>query len=182
MEQPNMIPKHRDFIVKGTEHYSGVVDEGDLVYFEPEPANTFDSNAIKVLNKLGNMVGYVPRDVAIELQKFRHGKYPYYCAQVKEMWEGDSDELPIILAHFANQPDELPYSPQRWIEPNSKRKEATKYPIWLNRIMFLLPVFFSICGSVIAVRLTDNLLIGIIVLVLMMYIGINLYIRRVDVR
>lgn len=175
-----MVPKHREFIVKGTEHYSGIVKEGDSVYFEAEPTNTFDSNAIKVLNGLGNIVGYVPRDEADEFQTFRVGKYPYYCARVKKMWEGDSNEVPIISAHFANQPNELPYSAQKWMESNSPRKEATKYPIWLNRILFLLPVFFSICGSVIAFKLTDSLLIAIVIFVLVMYFGINLYIRRVD--
>ncbi len=175
-----MVPKHREFIVKGTEHYSGIVKEGDSVYFEAEPTNTYDSNAIKVLNEQGNIIGYVPRDEAIELHVFRNGKYPYYSAKVKGMWEGDSDEVPIISAHFANQPNELPNSAQRWIKPNSPFKEVTRYPIWLNRILFLLPVFFSICCSVIAFKLTDSLFIGIVIFVLVMYFGINLYIRRVD--
>ena len=43
-----------------TEFLRAAVQHGDAVVLEPEPDNTFDPNAIKVLKK-GIHVGYVPR-------------------------------------------------------------------------------------------------------------------------
>lgn len=40
------------------------VAEDDLLQFELDPDNEFDPNAVKVLSKLGNQIGYLSRETA----------------------------------------------------------------------------------------------------------------------
>ena len=40
------------------------VEEDDKLRLEAEPTNPYDSNAIKVLSKNGNQIGYLNRDIA----------------------------------------------------------------------------------------------------------------------
>jgi len=44
------------------------VSEGEKLVIEPEPENPHDSNAIKVLVASGQMIGYLPKDIAARLQ------------------------------------------------------------------------------------------------------------------
>ena len=44
------------------------VAEDDLLSLELEPANPYDPNAVKVLSKAGNQIGYLGRDVAERLR------------------------------------------------------------------------------------------------------------------
>ena len=110
-----MSVKNRKFNLAGTTFYDGKVRAGSLVFFSLEPDNPEDSNAIKVLNKDNEIVGYIPKESAAEIQKFISGKYPHYCAKVKEIWEGDLGKIPQVLSHFATTPQELPYKMQDWI-------------------------------------------------------------------
>lgn len=139
-----MSPKNRSFHVAGIGHYSTEFEEDDLVYFELEPSNPYDKNAIKILNKHYEQIGYVPRENAEEIQKFVVGKYPHYCARIDEVWEGSrGDDMPNVLAHFANNPKELPYPEQRWL--NSKNVDTSnlkpKLPVALNWAIVILGFF-----------------------------------------
>lgn len=107
--------KNRKFNLAGVTFYEAKVSEGEVVYFQLEPLNPKDSNAIKVLNKDMEIIGYVPVENAIEIQSFLKGKYPRYCARVKEIWQHDGIRVPKILAHFSLLADELPYDEQVWI-------------------------------------------------------------------
>jgi hypothetical protein len=107
--------KNRKFNVAGSSIYKAEVRVGDIVHFVLEPDNPADKNAIKVLNSDGDTIGYVPKTNAAEFQKFRLGKYPYYCAKVKEVWQGEISSVPKVLAHFTKLEEELPYKPQKWL-------------------------------------------------------------------
>ena len=110
-----MPSKNRKFNVAGSAFYHGLVSAGDLVFFSLEPDNPKDKNAIKILNRDNQLIGYVPKESAKEFHLFINGKYPFYCAKVKEIWEADIGMLPKILAHFANSPTELPYEAQEFL-------------------------------------------------------------------
>ena len=110
-----MVPKNRKFNVAGSTFYSGKVESGDLVFFSLEPDNPKDKNAIKILNAKGDFIGYVPKESAKEFHEFIAGKYPHYCAKVKEIWDADFGKIPKILSHFANDPAELPYEKQDFL-------------------------------------------------------------------
>lgn len=45
------------------------VKEGDIVTFLPEPENTYDKNAVLVLDKEGRKLGYLPKRVNKKLLK-----------------------------------------------------------------------------------------------------------------
>ena len=107
--------KNRKFNVAGSTIYEGLVEAGDIVHFVLEPNNLQDKNAIQVINASGEIIGYVPKTSAAEFQAFRLGKYPYYCAKVKEVWQGSFSDVPKILAHFAKDESELPYQSQKWL-------------------------------------------------------------------
>jgi hypothetical protein len=44
------------------------VEEGDSLILALEPENEWDKNAIKVLSKLGNQIGYLNREMAIKVK------------------------------------------------------------------------------------------------------------------
>ncbi|KAL9237912.1 hypothetical protein vseg_012405 [Gypsophila vaccaria] len=50
--------------IVGVEHYSGRIIGRESVGLVREPLNTYDGNAIKVLNTRGNQVGHIERNVA----------------------------------------------------------------------------------------------------------------------
>ena len=106
--------KNRKFNVAGATIYQAKVSAGDLVFFQLEPNNPNHGDAIKILNQLNQVVGYIPRGSVDEIQLFRQGKYPYYCAKVKELWRGSEGLVPQVLAHFASDISELPYAGQAW--------------------------------------------------------------------
>lgn len=78
--------KNRKFNVAGSTIYTAKVNAGDVVHFVLEPHNPVDKNAIRIINPHDETIGYVPKASAVEFQEFRTGKYPFYCAKVKEVW------------------------------------------------------------------------------------------------
>ncbi len=133
-----MTIKNRKFNVAGIGFHSNQYEEEDLIYFELEPTNEFDSNAIKVLNSNLDQIGYVPREKAKEFYELLEDDYQYYCAKIIEIWEGnDGDAMPKVLAHFANDPSELPYPEHEWIsssanQPKKAPRLKTKFPVAFN--------------------------------------------------
>jgi hypothetical protein len=145
-----MNTKNRSFNVAGISHYSADFEEGELVYFELEPSNPYDSNAIKVLNESYVQIGYVPKDKAVEINDLLNGGYPHYCARIKEVWEGSyGDTIPKVLAHFANKSTELPYSEQNFVNLRSNYvpsifKIRPKLPIALNCMIMIVGILTSL--------------------------------------
>jgi hypothetical protein len=45
------------------------VREGETVCLNPEPSNQFDSNAIAVITRSGERIGYIPRGLAAALSR-----------------------------------------------------------------------------------------------------------------
>jgi hypothetical protein len=107
--------KNRKFNVAGSTIYTAKVSAGDIVHFVLEPNNPADKNAIRIINPNGETIGYVPKASAVEFQEFRTGKYPFYCAKVKEVWAGEISNVPKVLAHFTKAEEELPYQSQKWL-------------------------------------------------------------------
>lgn len=108
--------KNRKFNIAGSTIYTAKVGVGDVVYFVLEPNNPADKNALRIVNADGETVGYVPKASAIEFQEFRTGKYPFYCAKIKEVWQGELSLVPKVLAHFTKTEEELPYASQKWFK------------------------------------------------------------------
>ena len=129
-----MIPKNRKFNVAGVSFHQASVSIGDEIYFELEPANPYDSNAVKVLKSNGVVLGHVPKDISGDITKLLKGKYPNYSAYIYEIWEmrdGDKHfDFPKIMDHFANQSNELPSRGQERVEAPSKvvNKAANEMP------------------------------------------------------
>lgn len=70
-----------EFSIAGMSHRDGIDDhlgefEGTLV---PEPANPYDSNAIKILAADGHHVGYVPKDTTDEIRQNSTLPCTCYC-------------------------------------------------------------------------------------------------------
>lgn len=59
------------------------VEENDLLSLKLEPENEFDSNAIKVLSKLGNQIGYLSRETA---ERVRPAMLNEVSITVKASW------------------------------------------------------------------------------------------------
>ncbi len=107
--------KNRKFNVAGSTIYKAKVSAGDRVHFVLEPNNPADKNAIRIVNSDGDTIGYVPKASAVEFQEFRAGKYPFYCAKIKEVWQGNLSDVPKVLVHFTKTEDELPYEACKWL-------------------------------------------------------------------
>jgi hypothetical protein len=86
----------RVFYVAGARHYIGCDGEiceealellkGDQLILKPEPSNIYDKNAIKILDKEGNHVGYLPRyycESVLEYMK-KNGKYSCTVLEVNQ--------------------------------------------------------------------------------------------------
>jgi hypothetical protein len=176
-----MNPKNRKFNVAGIGHYSDDYEEGELVYFELEPSNKFDSNAIKVLNSKLDQIGYVPRDKAAEFNELIDGKYPHYCAKILEIWDGnDGDAMPKVIAHFSNHPSELPFPEQEWI--NSGKNEAkhpiqlkVKLPVALNWVLLIIGVALLFGIWKVLQELVDNYFISAAVVLVIGYLFLHVF-------
>ena len=59
------------------------VAEEDSLILKPEPDNTFDRNAVKVLSKFGNQIGYLNRDLAEKVSPALENSTKMY---VKASW------------------------------------------------------------------------------------------------
>lgn len=117
-----MLAKNRKFNVAGTSFHSGKSRTGSIIFLAHEPENIKDNNAIQVLNGKMELIGYLPRELAKEVIGFKSGKFPHYCAKVVELWKVPDGEnkgqiIPKVLSHFANKPEELPYTAQPWVDP-----------------------------------------------------------------
>lgn len=175
-----MLAKNRKFKVTGASFYKNDSEEDELVFFELEPDNPHDKNAIKVLNAEGLMLGHIPKEIAQEIQDFIKGKYPYYCAKVKSTWEPDDGDftVPEILAHFANSPSELPYKSQEWKNNlHGLSRKPTQSEIKQNRNLFAYLIIGSIVLFFISKTITDSYLIAFLVSVVTIFVGIKWLIR-----
>jgi hypothetical protein len=175
-----MLAKNRKFKVTGASFYKNDAEEGDLVFFELDPDNPHDKNAIKVLNSEGLMLGHIPKENAKEIQDFIKGKYPYYCAKVNSTWEPDDEDftVPEVLAHFANSPSELPYQSQEWKNNlHGFSRKPTQAEIKKNRNLFVFLIVGSIVLFFISMAITDSYLISLLLGAITIFVGIKWLIR-----
>ena len=70
-----------EFNVAGITHGEHIDDHlGEFVAtLEPDPANPYDAQAIKILARNGDRVGYVPKDMTEEVRKFSQLPCKCYC-------------------------------------------------------------------------------------------------------
>ncbi len=176
-----MPTKNRKFNVAGIGFHSNQYEEEDLIYFELEPTNEFDSNAIKVLNSNLDQIGYVPREKAKELYELLEDDYRYYCAKIIEIWEGnDGDAMPKVLAHFANDPSELPYPEHEWIA--SSANQPKKAPILKAKLPAALNGSILVFGFIVLFglwkllhHLLENFFTSTVVTAVIGYLFLNVF-------
>lgn len=70
-----------EFNVAGITHGEHIDDHlGEFVAtMEPDPANPYDANAIKILTSTGDRIGFVPKDMTNEVRKFTRLPCKCYC-------------------------------------------------------------------------------------------------------
>ena len=68
--------------------------EYEAVYLEPEPDNPYDKNAVKVLNIMGEQIGYLSSDLAEDIVK-RISKGEEFSAVITS-FTGDEDGKPTV--------------------------------------------------------------------------------------
>lgn len=72
--------------IVGVQYYRGFATLGEHVAVKREPQNPYDSNAIRVLNVMGQQIGHIPRTVAAKLAKYMV-KPPIYGTWVYSLSE-----------------------------------------------------------------------------------------------
>jgi hypothetical protein len=175
-----MQPKNRKFNIAGVSFYRNDVEEDELVFFGLEPDNPHDKNAIKVLNQGGQILGYIPKDSALEIHGFLNGKYPYYCAKVVEIWELDDGDfvVPKILAHFANKSSELPFASQeRESNLHGLSRKPTTEEVDRNRKSFLFLIIGVLLFWGLGVHFSGDYVISTLLSGIVLWIGIKWLIR-----
>jgi hypothetical protein len=70
-----------EFNVAGVTHGEHIDDHiGEFVAtLEPDPANPYDAQAIKILARNGDCVGYVPKDITSNVRAFAQLPCKCYC-------------------------------------------------------------------------------------------------------
>lgn len=70
-----------EFNIAGITHGEHIDDHlGEFVAtLEPDPANPYDANAIKILTSNGDRIGYVPKDMTNEVRTFIQLPCKCYC-------------------------------------------------------------------------------------------------------
>ena len=83
----------RDFYVMGIRHYASCngencsnftnIEIGNSLFFEEEPNNEYDPLAIRIINKNGEHLGYVPRYYNEEIVNRLHKGMTYSCTVIE---------------------------------------------------------------------------------------------------
>lgn len=70
-----------EFLIAGITHCEHVDDHlGEFAAtLEPDPANPYDQNAIKIATREGHRVGYVPKDMTTDVRNFATLPCTCYC-------------------------------------------------------------------------------------------------------
>ena len=81
------------FKVSGVSFHKQKVEalsEGDVLSLERDPDNKYDSNAVKILNPEGEMIGFVPKEFNVAIVKKFKKISSVYTLKVKNIhkWEG----------------------------------------------------------------------------------------------
>lgn len=173
--------KNKKFNVAGIGFHSNQYKVEDLIYFELEPTNEFDSNAIKLLNSNLDQIGYVPRGKAKEFYELLEDDYRYYCANVIEILDGnDGDDMPKVLAHFATDPSELPYHQHEWITSSANLSKKTprlktKFPVALNWLILGLGFIVLFGLWKLLHHLLENFFTSTVVTAVIGYLFLNVF-------
>ena len=85
--------------IVGTQHYGGIVSDGENVLLRRNPNNQYDPNAVQVLNIRHEVVGHIPKEIAAKLS-------PIMLAGVKvegKIPRGSANtfSIPVVLDLYA---------------------------------------------------------------------------------
>jgi hypothetical protein len=121
-----------EFNIAGIKHGDNVDDHlGEFAAtLEPEPTNPYDPNAIKILARNGDRVGYVPKDIISNVRAFTQLPCKCYCY----IWKNNEicysccyiskDECEIIPINTRRESviylDRLPYLDINALHKNNK--------------------------------------------------------------
>ena len=90
----NLYKQSLTFSIAGINFRKGIREKlGDLdIQLVPEPDNTHDPNAIKVMSSDGTHLGYVPASMTDEVRTFTSSAFPYHgTATITEETDDDDD-------------------------------------------------------------------------------------------
>jgi hypothetical protein len=105
----------------------------DLIWLMPEPDNEYDSNAIKILNKYGDSLGYVPAEENEELIELLTGKYSNYCGKIKNIEiDEDNKSQPIVQIYLATKSQYLPFKQDNSQMLNIESQEEDEFYTYLK--------------------------------------------------
>ena len=84
---------HTIFKVAGVSFHKQKVEslsEGDVLSLERDPDNKYDSNAVKILNPEGEMIGFVPKEFNTAIVRKFKKVSTVYTLKVKNIhkWDG----------------------------------------------------------------------------------------------
>lgn len=100
-------PFKRKFYIAGVRHYAGCegvdceksieVEIGEEITLEPEPTNKVDKNAVKVLKKDCQILGYIPRFYSAKVCELIKEKRKWKCTVINVEKNKNCDECVKIL-------------------------------------------------------------------------------------
>lgn len=142
-----------DFMVAGC-RYEGrpaviarEVRAGDDVVLAREPNNRYSRNAVAVLTKSGQSIGYVPEDDAVDMAPLMDASLRYR-ASVKKMLDGSASLIPVVVAEFYGRDATVedlskPISVQARAAP--ARASAIRGYIYLGAMLLLAILIIRAC-------------------------------------
>ena len=83
----------RGICYEGRAKYAALLTEGEAVLLVPEPENPYDHNAIAILNRSGQQLGYVPRESAVYVGSVLQKAGASARAVVDEVYLG---QVPVV--------------------------------------------------------------------------------------
>lgn len=105
------------FYIVGVRHYIGCdgkdcnkaidLNIGDRLHLQLEPTNPYDENAIKVLDKANNHVGYIPRYYSESIVEYLNEKIEYECTVNEINKDMTCDECVKVILKMKREMEQL---------------------------------------------------------------------------
>ncbi len=103
----------RDFHIMGIRHYAPCQGDdcnlltelkiGDDLFFEAEPENQYDTNAIKIVTDDQKLLGYVPRYYSPAILEYLHKGMSYSCKVININLSHDCSECVKVRLNIPKQ-------------------------------------------------------------------------------
>ena len=110
---PELETVQRDFYIMGIRYHMPCKGEncdllpkvniGDEVYFEKEPQNQYDSNALRILTQNGDFLGYVPRYYNLPIIERLNKSISYVCKVIDVNLKQDCSECIKVRLNMPRQ-------------------------------------------------------------------------------